>query len=62
MCYFHVDSVHKCSVRRDKEIVIKNVFGRKIKINGLNKSDFWELLKLTTMGLVFCFNGNYYTS
>ena len=42
------------------EIVIKNVFGRKRKINGLSKSDFRDLLKLTTMGTVFYFNGGYY--
>ena len=42
------------------EIVIKNVFGRKRKINGLSKSDFRDLLKLTTMGTVFYFNGNYH--
>ena len=41
------------------EIVIKNVFGRK-KINGLRKSDFRDLLKLTTTGTVFYFNVNYY--
>ena len=40
------------------EIVIKNVFGRK-KINGLRKSDFRDLLKLTTTGTVFYFNVNY---
>ena len=42
------------------ETVIKKVFGRKRKINGLRKSDFRDLLKLTTMGTVFYFNGNYY--
>ena len=40
--------------------MIKNVFGRKRKINGLSKSDFQDLLKLTTRGTVFYFNGNYY--
>ena len=42
------------------EMVIKNIFGRKRKINGLSKSDFQDLLKWTTMGTVFYFNGNYY--
>ena len=42
------------------EIVIKDVFGRKAKFNGLSKNDFRDLLKLTTMGTVFYFNGNYY--
>ena len=40
--------------------MIKNVFGRKRKINGLSKSDFRDLLKLTTMGTVSFFNGKYY--
>ena len=42
------------------EIVIKNVLGRKRKINGLSKSDFRYLLKLKTIGTVFSFNSNYY--
>ena len=42
------------------EIVIKNVFSRKRKINGLSKSDFRDLLKLKTMGTVFYFNCDYY--
>ena len=33
---------------------------QKEKINGLSKSDFRDLLKLTTMDSVFYFNGNYY--
>ena len=33
---------------------------QKEKINELSKSDFRDLLKLTTMGTVFYFNGNYY--
>ena len=42
------------------EIVLKNVFGRKRKINGLSISDFRDPLKLKTMSAVFYFNGNYY--
>ena len=30
------------------------------KINGLSKNDFQDLLKLTTMGALFYFVGNYY--
>ena len=61
MCSFDIDSL-LTNVRLDEtiEIVIKNVFGRKRKINGLSKSDFRDLLKLTTMGTVFYFNDNYY--
>ena len=40
-------------------IVTKNVFGRKRKVSRLSKGDFWKLLKLTTMGTIFCFNGKY---
>ena len=29
-------------------------------MNGLSKSNFRDLLKLTTMGIVFYFNSNYY--
>ena len=44
------------------EIVIKNVFSRKKKLMGsVSTSDFRDLLNLTTMGTVFCFNGKYYT-
>ena len=42
------------------EIMIKKVFGKKRKINRLSKSDFRDLLKLTTTGRVFYSNGNYY--
>ena len=42
------------------KIMIKSIFGRKRKINGLSKSDFQDLLKLTKMSTVFYFNGNYY--
>ena len=40
--------------------MIKNIFGRKGKINGLSKTDFRDLWKLTTLGTVFYFNGNYH--
>ena len=40
--------------------MIKNAFGRKRKFNGLSKSDLRDLFKLTTMGAVFYFKGNYY--
>ena len=61
MCSFDIDSL-LTNVRLDEtiEIVIKNVFGRKRKINGLSTRDFRDLLKLTTMSTVFYFNGNYY--
>ena len=61
MCNFHIDSLFtNVPLEETIEIVIKNVLGRKRKINGLRKSDFRDLLKLVTMGTVFYFNGNYY--
>ena len=61
MCSFDIDSlVTNVPLEETIEIVIKNVFGRKRKINGLSESDFRDLLKLTTMGTVICFNGNYH--
>ena len=61
MCSFDIDSLFtNVPLEETIEIVIKNVFGRKRKINGLSKSDFRDLLKLTTMSTVFYFNGNYY--
>ena len=60
MCDFDVDSLFTNAPSEEAtEIVIKNVFCRKIKINGLSKSDFRGLLKLTTMGKVFYFTGSY---
>ena len=51
MCSFGIDSLFtNVPLEETIEIVIKNVFGRKRKINGLSKSDFRDLLKLTTMG------------
>ena len=61
MCSFDIDSLFtNVPLEETVEIVIKNVFGRKRKINRLNKSDFRDFLKLTTMGTVLYFNGNYY--
>ena len=61
MCSFDIDSLFtNVPLEETIELLIKNVFGRKRKINGLSKSDFQDLLKLTTMGTVFYFNGNYY--
>ena len=61
MYSFEIDSLFmNVSLEETKEIVIKNVFVRKRKINGLGKSDIRDLLNLTTMGTVFYFNGNYY--
>ena len=61
MCSFGIDSLFtNVPLEETIEIVIKNVFGRKRKINGLSESDFRDLLKLTTMGTVICFNGNYH--
>ena len=60
-CSFDIDSLFtNVPLEVTIETVIKKVFGRKRKINGLRKSDFRDLLKLTTMGTVFYFNGNYY--
>ena len=60
MCDFDEDSLFTNAPSEETiEIVIKNVFCRKIKINGLSKSDFRGLLKLTTMGKVFYFTGSY---
>ena len=61
MCSFDIDSLFmNVPLEETKEIVIKNIFGRKRKINGLGKSDIRDLLNLTTMGTVFYFDGNYY--
>ena len=61
MCSFDKDSSFtNVQLEETIEIVIKNVFDRKRKINGLSKSDFRDLLKLTTMGTVFYFNVNCY--
>ena len=61
MCSFDIDSLFtNVPLEETIEIVIKNVSGRKRKINGLSKIDFRDLLKLTTMGTVLYFNGNYY--
>ena len=62
MCSFDIDFLFT-NVPLEEKInimMIKNVFGRKRKINGLSKSDLRDLLKLTAMGIVFYFNGNYY--
>ena len=46
MCSFDIDSLFTNILLEETiEIVIKSVFGRKRKINGLNKSDFRDLLK-----------------
>ena len=61
ICSFDIDSLFtNVPLEETIEIVIKNLFGQKRKINGLSKNDFRDLLKLTTMGTVFYFNGNYY--
>ena len=61
MCGFDTDSSFtNVPLEETIEIVIKNVFGRKRKIDGLSKSDFRDLLKLTTTNTVFYFSGNYY--
>ena len=41
-------------------ITLKNIKAIFPVFGGLNKSDFRDLLKLTTMSTVFYFNGNYY--
>ena len=61
MCSFDIDPLFtNFPLEETIEIVIKNVFGRKRNINELSNGDFRDLLKLTTMGTVFYFNGNYY--
>ena len=61
MCSFDIEFLFTNVPLEEKiNIMIKNVFGRKRKINGLSKSDLRDLLKLTAMGIVFYFNGNYY--
>ena len=61
MCSFDIDFLFTNVPLEEKiKIMIKNVFGRKRKINGLSKSDLRDLLKLTAMGIVFYFNSNYY--
>ena len=42
------------------EIVTSKVFANKQKVDGLSKTDFRRLLKLSTKGTVFYFNGKYY--
>ena len=42
------------------EIILNAVYGKKRKLNGISKADFKELLRLTTMGTVFYFNGMYF--
>ena len=42
------------------DIVIQKVYGNKRKVDGLLKSDFKQLLKLSTQGAVFYFNRVYY--
>ena len=59
MCSFDIDSLFT-NVPLEETIQIKNVFGRKRKINGLSKKNFRDLLKLIAIGTVFYFNGNYY--
>ena len=59
MCSFDIDSlVTNVPLEETIEIVIKNVFGKKRKMNGLSKSDFRDCLKSTTMGAVFYFKGS----
>ena len=54
MCSFDIDSLFtNVPLEKTIEIVIKKVFGRKRKSNRLIKSDFRDLLKLTTMGTVY---------
>ena len=61
VCSFDIDFLFtNVPLEEAIKIVIKNVFGRKRKINGLSKSDFQDLLKLTIMDAVFYFNDNYY--
>ena len=41
-------------------IVMKKVFQKKRKVNGLSRTDFRRLLVIATKGTVFYFNGRYY--
>ena len=53
MCSFETDSLFtNVPWEETIDIVIKDVFGKKRENNGLNKNDFRDLLKLTTMGTV----------
>ena len=42
------------------DIVTKQVFAEKTRVNGLSKTDFRRLLVVSTKGTVFYFNGRYY--
>ena len=56
MCSFDIDSLFtNVPLEETIEILIKNVFGKKRKTNGLSKSDFHDLLKLTILGCRFLF-------
>ena len=55
-CSFDIDSLFtNVPLEETTEIVIKKVFGRKRKTNGLSKIEFQDLLKLTTFGCRFLF-------
>ena len=57
MCSFDIDSLFtNVPLEEAIGIVMKSLFGRKRKLNDLNKNDFQELLKLTTMAAFFYFN------
>ena len=56
MCSFDIDSLFtNVPLEEAIGIVMKSLFGRKRKLNDLNKNDFQELLKLTTMAAFFYF-------
>ena len=56
MYSFDIDSLFtNVPLEETIEILIKNVFGKKRKTNGLSKSDFQDLLKLTIFGCRFLF-------
>ena len=56
MYSFDIDSLFtNVPLEETIEILIKNVFGKKRKTNGLSKSDFHDLLKLTILGCRFLF-------
>ena len=42
------------------DIIAYNLYKRKKVLNGISKTDFKDMLRLTTKGSVFYFNGNYY--
>jgi hypothetical protein len=61
MCSLDVDSLFtNVPLEETIEIIIKQIFGRKKKLQGIWRTDFRDMLLLTTKGTVFYFNDAYY--